>query len=979
MSEEEGTKNSNEDKKQPRIQRTTVSRTEMQKLRERARSRSLLNTSASERTPERGLSRPSVLERMIPKEPPMSRLQRYRMSKKMGTDSQGSDSGSPDDSGIGNGMSDGFDLKYAYPRTQRNLIKTIEIEYLPPGGRDSESATTTIVKRPFFMVGEDKSLEERIAKLPKIGEKIQEEYQTEKNYLITRRNITEEGMWVEEVTRNTIITKIQITELVSKKFIKMDRDEARRLMERELADREAAVPKVVSPKLERPYAELLEQRQAAAAATSHELLPEGPITVGREPSLGLPVQPSREPEPVTEGISSLDAASAGLGREPSSREPSVTDGVTGLEREPTARAPTDLMGAISAQGREPSAFGREPTFREPDATVGGGMIAPGIEGGSPDTMKDQRDKNQQYPSDLMGAISAQGREPSAFGREPTSREPDATIGGGVIAPGMESPSGALQDGTLIDPTKREASMFPVPTVTALDAESKGELGREPSAREPSGLGAGVSAPGMGKDFEIEIEIRKKRDTADITGPKMEESGISREPSAREPSGLIGELSTPGMESGINREPSAREPSGLVGGISAPTLTDGLGREPSAREPSQLVGGISAPGMEASGISREQSAPSPSQLVGGQSADGAGREFDIDIEIRRKKEDYGVDQESMMGKDITGGVSTPEMLSPSALGREPTAQQFGSERGMQTSELEASGINREPSAREPSGLMGGPSAPGMDASGISREPSAREPSQLAGGISAPGMDASGISREPSAREASGLMDGPSTPGIEASGLGREASGISREPSAQPSGAIVGEPSSLASGVSVTGREPSGVPSPATSTSLIEPGIEPYTVRGSSLLVPTQDGVYPPMRREFEPQVTYRPPVDRFVEQIGQVASQVAAQTRQPVTITFRPTIVIIQNFVSLPLDVLKARQAASGNEQIVNVQNQEVFIYPNSINITNLSATYSHNIQSSEPFLNFTDSSTNSTQTENRQQSENQLSQQPSQQ
>lgn len=85
MSEEEGTKNSNEDKKQPRIQRTTVSRTEMQKLRERARSRSLLNTSASERTPERGLSRPSVLERMIPKEPPMSRLQRYRMSKKMGT------------------------------------------------------------------------------------------------------------------------------------------------------------------------------------------------------------------------------------------------------------------------------------------------------------------------------------------------------------------------------------------------------------------------------------------------------------------------------------------------------------------------------------------------------------------------------------------------------------------------------------------------------------------------------------------------------------------------------------------------------------------------------------------------------------------------------------------------------------------------------------------------------------------------------
>ena len=324
------------------------------------------------------------------------------------------DSEPVDDSTSNMRMNDGFNLKYAYPRAQRNLIKTIEIEYLPPGGKDLESTTTTIVKRPFFMVGEDSSLEERIAKLPKIGEKIQEEYQTEKNYLITRRNITEDGMWIEEVTRNTIITKIQITELISKKFIKMDRDEARRLMERELAEREAreAIPKVISPTMQRPYVELLQQRQAAAAATSHELLPEEPSTVGREPSLGLPIQPGRGP--VESGISGLDAASAGLGREPSTREPSVDTGITGLEREPTTRTPTDLIGGISAQGREPSEFGREPTSREPSATAGGGVIAPGIE---------------------------------TLGLEPTSRDQ----------------AESFQDGkSLLDPsgTRRESSMFP---------------------------------------------------------------------------------------------------------------------------------------------------------------------------------------------------------------------------------------------------------------------------------------------------------------------------------------------------------------------------------------------------------------------------------------------------------------------------------------------------------------------------------------
>ena len=315
------------------------------------------------------------------------------------------------------------------------------------------------------------------------------------------------------------------------------------------------------------------------------------------------------------------------------------------------------------------------------------------------------------------------------------------------------------------------------------------------------------------------------------------------------------------------------------------------------------------------------------------------------------------------------------------------------------------MGREPSDREPSGLVSGVSAPELVTSGLGREPSGREPSGLGAAVT-PGMETSRLEREPSSREPSGLTSSP-VPGVQSAdkkGLGldieieiqrkaREPSAapavdgtiVGREPSdQQPSGVIVAEPttrdpSQLAAGISVTGREPSVVPTAFTSTSSLEPKIEPYTVRGSSLLVPTQEGIYPPIRREFEPQVAYRPSADRFVEQIGQVASQVAATTRQPVTITFRPTIVIIQNFISLPLDVLKARQAAFGNEQIVNIQNQEVFVYPNSINVSNLSATYSQNIESTEPFLHFIDSSTNTTPTEKRQQSEKQLPQQPSQQ
>lgn len=54
----------------------------------------------------------------------------------------------------------------------------------------------------------------------KLGDdKINEEYQIEKCYLITRRNILENGLLVEEIKRNVVITKIHVTELVSRRYI----------------------------------------------------------------------------------------------------------------------------------------------------------------------------------------------------------------------------------------------------------------------------------------------------------------------------------------------------------------------------------------------------------------------------------------------------------------------------------------------------------------------------------------------------------------------------------------------------------------------------------------------------------------------------------------------------------------------------------------------------------------------------------------
>ncbi|OTF74156.1 hypothetical protein BLA29_013282, partial [Euroglyphus maynei] len=137
-------------------------------------------------------------------------------------------------------------------------------------------------------------------------------------------------------------------------------------------------------------------------------------------------------------------------------------------------------------------------------------------------------------------------------------------------------------------------------------------------------------------------------------------------------------------------------------------------------------------MEPSGLGRESSTQTPEN--------GNGREFDIDIEIRRKKENFGVDQESPIDKDISAGISTSEMLTPTVLGREPTAQHFGEQ------DAATSALGREPSAREPSALGAGVSAPEMETSGMGREPSAREPSGLGADVSAPGMETSAIGRE-----------------------------------------------------------------------------------------------------------------------------------------------------------------------------------------------------------------------------------------
>src|SRR5699024_1179406 len=58
-----------------------------------------------------------------------------------------------------------------------------------------------------------------------------------------------------------------------------------------------------------------------------------------------------------------------------------------------------------------------------------------------------------------------------------------------------------------------------------------------------------------------------------------------------------------------------------------------------------------------------------------------------------------------------------------------------------------------------------------------------------------------------------------------------------------------------------------------------------------------------------------------------------------TIIFRPTIVIIQNVFTIPAALLEQLQLQGALQSLVTVQNQEVFIFPNSIQVSNLGATY----------------------------------------
>lgn len=115
--------------------------------------------------------------------------------------------------------------------------------------------------------------------------------------------------------------------------------------------------------------------------------------------------------------------------------------------------------------------------------------------------------------------------------------------------------------------------------------------------------------------------------------------------------------------------------------------------------------------------------------------------------------------------------------------------------------------------------------------------------------------------------------------------------------------------------------------------------------------------PPYRREYEPSSEIcLQPEDSITKHLGpQIASKVfATKTQAPITIVFRPTIVIIQNIVKLP-DSL-----ALSPDQTISIQNQETYIFPNSINVRNLNASYSQQTaESREPFLNFKDNSNQS--------------------
>ena len=169
--------------------------------------------------------------------------------------------------------------------------------------------------------------------------------------------------------------------------------------------------------------------------------------------------------------------------------------------------------------------------------------------------------------------------------------------------------------------------------------------------------------------------------------------------------------------------------------------------------------------------------------------------------------------------------------------------------------------------------------------------------MAGQPSVPG-------REPSQREPS-KADAPS-------GIGKEAS--VREQSALTSDLLLREPSEREQ--SVLPKVGSEVVSPKPSSAAAAPSVSP------------------------------------------RAADATAPESGAPNTIIFRPTIIVVQNVFTIPPALLAQLQAAGGAgpllQSLVTMQNQEVFIYPNSVQVSSLAAAYPVPASSagspSQPFL-----------------------------
>ncbi len=85
-----------------------------------------------------------------------------------------------------------------------------------------------------------------------------------------------------------------------------------------------------------------------------------------------------------------------------------------------------------------------------------------------------------------------------------------------------------------------------------------------------------------------------------------------------------------------------------------------------------------------------------------------------------------------------------------------------------------------------------------------------------------------------------------------------------------------------------------------------------------------------------------------------ADATAPESTAPNTIIFRPTIIVVQNVFTIPPALLAQLQAAGGAgalQSLVTVQNQEVFIFPSSVQVSSLAAAYPASAGSpSQPFL-----------------------------